>query len=99
MMEIIKNVLGVVLGFGASSSLPNKVAGATNYAIFLPVLTWVWFHKAGELTLQIVVSYSDKSETIKLFNTTFGGLGVIIIGALVYLEFLRRSGPGARANP
>lgn len=98
-MGLIKNVVGIILGFGAGSSLSNKVAGATNYAIFLPVLTWIWFHKAGEITLQILVVDNGKSEVISLLTTTFGGLGLVVVGGLVYVEFLRRSSAGARTNP
>jgi hypothetical protein len=99
MMGIIKNILGTLLGFTAGSSIANKASGVVNYAIFLPLGGWVWFHKADAVILQMVVEYKGKMETFTLFQTTIGGLALVVAGVFVYVEFLRRSNSGVRVYP
>jgi hypothetical protein len=98
-MNIILNILKTVLGFTDGASLANKTSGVINYAIFLPLSGWVWFHKADAVILQMVVEYQGKMETFSLFQTTVGGLALIVAGLFVYVEFLRRSNSGVRIYP
>ena len=96
---MIWNILKTVFGFTTGASLANKTSGVINYAIFLPLGGWVWFHKADAVILQMVVEYKGKMETFSLFQTTIGGLALVVAGIFVYVEFLRRSNSGIRINP
>ncbi len=89
--NIIKSVAGFFLGSGANLGTANRVAGVVNYAWLLPVLGWIWFHRAENITIQVVLAHAGKPETLELLTTTYFGLSIIVVAVFAFIEFGRRA--------
>ena len=90
-MDIIKTIIGFVLGKSSDLGTVNRTAGVINYAWALPALGWVWFHRAETFTLQVVLSHNGKPETVSLFTATYLGASLTVGIIWGWIEFNRRA--------
>lgn len=87
---MIKLILKL-LGFNPEFGKTNAVAGVINYAWLIPVMGWVWFHRAETIVFQVALNIKDKTEVITLFSTTYLGLSLVVIAIFGYIEVNRRA--------
>lgn len=71
----ILELLLKVLGFANGSAPVNKALGVLNYAALVPLAVWFWHHW----------------DTPVSFTMNLGTFGMIAAGALLLLEFNRRT--------
>lgn len=88
------NILGIVLkvlGFNQGQSTTNAVSGIVNYSWLIPALGWLYLHRFDIILINAQVTHNGKTETFQILQSSMGFISIVVIGAFIYVETLRRS--------
>lgn len=88
---VLKMAAGFFLGKSENLGVANRVAGAANYAWALPAIGWLWWHRAENLTLNLVLDHGGHPETISLFTASYLGASLVVGAIFAWIEFGRRA--------